>query len=55
MAYYMEFHNQHCVWLLILPLTSFMTSYKLFKQSKLEFPHLENEAIYIRLAGFYED
>lgn len=55
MAYWMEFHNPHHVWFLILLLTSFVTPHKLFKQSKPEFSHLENEAIYICLAGFYQD
>lgn len=55
MAYCVEFHNQHYVWFLVLPFASFVTLHKLFKQSKPEFPHLENEAIYIRLTGFYED
>lgn len=48
----LEFHNQHYVCFLILPLASSVTSHKLFKQTKPEFPHLANEVIYICLAGF---
>lgn len=50
-----ELHNQTYVWLLLLPLASFVTSHKLFKQSKSKLPHLENDSVYICFAGFYED